>query len=251
MTEVLRKGRYRARLAETDHDIETAQRFRHLCFMERGGAQASPDGRDQDRFDGPCRHVLVEDQGTGQTVGCFRLLLLPGGRALGESYSAQSYDLAGLAGYAAPMAELGRFCCHPDLLDPDILRIAWGALTRLVDAAGVRMLFGCSSFPGTDPAPFGASFALLAARHLGPPDWRPAARPGETAPLHGPLPVGPEGAQALRRLPPLLRTYLAMGGWVGAQAVIDRRMNTLHVFTALEIASVPPRRAAALRALAQ
>ena len=51
-------------------------------------------------------------------------------------------------------------------------------------------------------------------------------------------------------MPPLLRSYLTMGGWVSDHAVVDRDLNTLHVFTGLEIASIPAARAKALRASA-
>jgi putative hemolysin len=51
-------------------------------------------------------------------------------------------------------------------------------------------------------------------------------------------------------MPPLLRTYLLMGGCVSDHAVIDGDLNTLHVFTGLEIAAIPPARARALRAVA-
>ena len=54
---------------------------------------------------------------------------------------------------------------------------------------------------------------------------------------------------ALGRMPPLLRTYLVMGGWVSDHAVIDTDLNTLHVFTGIEIARVPSKRAKLLRAL--
>ena len=54
----------------------------------------------------------------------------------------------------------------------------------------------------------------------------------------------------MRAIPPLLRTYLAMGGWVSDHAVIDRQMNTIHVFTGVEIDRVPVARARALRAIA-
>jgi L-ornithine Nalpha-acyltransferase len=39
----------------------------------------------------------------------------------------------------------------------------------------------------------------------------------------------------LPRLPPLLRTYLGMGGWVSDHAVVDRELDTLHVFTCVEV----------------
>ncbi len=48
------------------------------------------------------------------------------------------------------MMELGRFCIDPACRDPDIVRIAWAALTSYVDARGVKLLFGCSSFAGTE-----------------------------------------------------------------------------------------------------
>jgi putative hemolysin len=51
-------------------------------------------------------------------------------------------------------------------------------------------------------------------------------------------------------MPPLLRTYLMMGGWVSDHAVIDRQMGTLHVFTGVEIRAIPAARARMLRALA-
>ena len=36
------------------------------------------------------------------------------------------------------------------------------------------------------------------------------------------------------KMPPLLRAYLLMG-WVSDHAVIDNKLNTLHVFTGLEV----------------
>jgi putative hemolysin len=60
----------------------------------------------------------------------------------------------------------------------------------------------------------------------------------------------PDARRGLPLIPPLLRTYLAMGGWVSDHAVVDRDLNTLHVFTGLEIGAIPPARARALRAVA-
>ena len=51
----------------------------------------------------------------------------------------------------------------------------------------------------------------------------------------------------MRAMPPLLRTYLMMGGWVSDHAVIDRDLGTLHVFTGVEIKGVPEGRVRALR----
>ena len=232
---------YAVRRAETAADIEAVQRLRHICF------RGSDAGLDQDAFDARCTHVMLEAEGA--LVGCFRLLLLPSGRSVGDSYSAQFYGLAGLQRYATPMAELGRFCIHPQAQGgADILRLAWGALAGFVEANGVRMLIGCSSFEGVDPGRYGDAFALLHARYLPPEAWRPTEKAPEVVRFAGR--GAPELKPALAQMPPLLRSYLSMGGWVSDHAVIDRDLGTLHVFTGLEIGAMRPERLRALRALA-
>lgn len=233
--------RYVARLTRAPADIVAAQRLRTQVF----GLSA----RDSDAFDALCTHVLVEDRRTARLVCCCRVLPLDSGAQIARSYSAQFYDLGALQALTGAVAELGRFCVAPQLRDPDVLRSAWGAVTALVDRHDIKLLFGCSSFRGLDPAGYGDTFAWLRARHLAPPQLRPGRKAPEVHALAA-MPGGPDPRRALRAMPPLLRTYLIMGGWVSDHAVVDRRMNTLHVFTGLEIAAIPPARQRLLRAVA-
>lgn len=240
------KGRYVARLARGEADTRAAQDLRTLAF---GAARA--DQRDCDAYDAICRHVLVEDVASGTLVCCYRLLPLQGGHEIGRSYSAQFYDLSALSAFAAPMLELGRFCTHPDWHDPDILRLAWAAMTRFVDANAVALLFGCTSFQGTRAEAYIDAFAMLGQGHLAPQHWRPRIKAATVFRYTQCLRQHqPDGRRALQAMPPLLRTYLMMGGWVSDHAVVDPQMNTLHVFTGLEISAIPPARARLLRALA-
>ena len=197
-----------------------------------------------DGFDDVCTHVLIEDA-QGHVKCTFRAQVFETPDALAQSYSAQTYDLSALRG--GPFLELGRFCVSDDVDDGDVVRLAWGMVARLVDWTGAETLFGCSSFPGLNPAPYTQAFDLLAASHV-------TDRIGRIAPDIHPFaaqarPVTDRKA-ALSQLPPLLRSYLGMGGWVSDHAVIDAQMQTLHVFTGLRIADIPPARAAALRAVA-
>lgn len=237
----LERGCFRARLTTDPEDLARARALRGLAFRRPG-----PDG---DAFDATCRHLLVEDRRDGALVCCARVMPLAGAEVASLSYAGQHYGLAALSATPGPMLELGRFCLHPARTEPDILRLAWGALTAYVDALGVRMLFGCASFPGTDPAPYAAAFAQLAARHLAPPLWRPEARaPAVYRFAAAALP--PVAARAAgQAMPPLLRSYLGMGGRVSDHAVVDAEMNTLHVFTGVEIAAIPAARQRLLRAV--
>ncbi|MBA86059.1 GNAT family N-acetyltransferase [Thalassobius sp. S69A] len=239
----LKKGRYLTRLAETPEQISAAQRLRHRAFH-------GSEGLDVDAFDAICTHFLVEDQRSGRLVCCFRVLPLPGGDQIGRSYSAQFYELSALAHFPGPMVEMGRFCIDPEIKDPDILRVAWGALTRYVDENQIEMLFGCSSFHGTDAAEYLDAFAVLKQRHLAPRRWLPRVKAPQVFKFAQKLRREPDAKQAMLRMPPLLRTYLLMGGWVSDHAVVDRHMNTLHVFTGLEINAIPPARKRLLRGVA-
>jgi len=244
----LRKGRYVARLADGPDDIRAAQALRYRAFRASG-----PDdsGLDMDKFDALCAHVLVEETRTGALVACCRMLPLPGGHAIGQSYSAQFYELSALHDFSGPMVEMGRFCIHPDHSDPDILRVAWGAMTRFVDDNGVEMLFGCSSFQGVEEDAYMDSFALLKERHLAPKRFLPRVKAPKVFRFAQRLRARqPDRKRAMLRMPPLLKTYLVMGGWVSDHAVVDHDMNTLHVFTGLEIKAIPPSRARLLRATA-
>ena len=195
--------------------------------------------------------MLVEESKTGALVCCFRLMPLATGKEIGQSYSAQYYELSALEHFNGPMVEMGRFCIHPAFKDPDILRVAWGAMTQYVDDEGVEMLFGCSSFKGTEADEYMDAFALLKERHLAPKRFLPRIKAPNVFRFAQMLRLRkPDLKRAQLRMPPLLRTYLLMGGWVSDHAVVDRDLNTLHVFTGLEIKAIPPARKRLLRATA-
>ena len=236
----MHKGRYLVRPAQGVADMAAVFALRTRCFGAAGGTE--------DRFDSTALHVLVVVAASGTPVATFRMSLLAGAQ-IGQSYAAKFYDLTALEAFSGTVLELGRFCIHPDHSDPDILRIAWAALTAYVDNSGVEMLFGCSSFEGTDPAPYLDAFALLKARHLAPARWVPRVKAPEVYRYAARLRRKVDLKKANAAMPPLLRTYLLMGGWVSDHAVVDPAMDTLHVFTCLDIGAIPAARKKLLRAL--
>lgn len=233
------RGDYRARLAAGPGDLARALALRRVAF--RGGT-----ADDADAFDAAASHLLVEGRWDGRLVACCRFMLLASGGEIATSYAAQFYDLTRLAAYPAPMLELGRFCLASDLRDPDVPRLAWGALAAFAAPRDVALIFGCSSFAGTDARRHAAAFALLAARHVAPGRWRPGVKAPEVVRFaDGAAPADPRAGPLA--MPPLLRVYLGLGGWVSDHAVIDRDLGTLHVFTALERVALPAVRARSLR----
>lgn len=217
-------------------DLQACLALRRTRF--RAGATS-----DADRFDPVSEHLMIRD--AAGLAATLRYRLLPDGGAAAAGYSGQFYDLSRFARIAAPVLEIGRLCVRDAGAEPAVLRLVWGTLTAIADAAGVALVFGCTSFPG-HPVPR-ALFAHLAAVAPAPKDLAPGRGGHEVVALAS---DGGGGAGMPPQMPPLLRSYLALGAWVSDHAVIDRDLGTLHVLTALETARVPPARARVLRAIA-
>jgi len=230
-----------ARLASGRADMVRVMALRRAAFPRLSGEE-------EDAQDDLSAHVMVE--GGGVLLGYFRVMLFGWGAGLAQGYAARFYDVAPLSGYARPIAEMGRFCLAPGGVHPDVLRLAWGAMTRLVDEGQAGLLVGCTSFRGAGWEAHRPGLALLAAEFQGPQDHLPGRKAAEV--VDYPRHAGPvtDRRTALAALPPLLRTYLGMGGWVSDHAVVDRELDTLHVFTCVEVDRVPAARAASLRAVA-
>jgi len=236
MTFPFEKGRLRARLAAGDEDLHACQRLRHQCFFGRAGVDVAP-------LDPLFQHLMIHDE-RGQLRGTLRFRVSRTGHDLNQGYVARHYDLRRWNDVAGPFLEIGRFCTVPGDLDADLLRMLWGALTRVVDAQGITMLFGCTSFEGTDPSRYGAVFHRLARNHQGPAALRPVLSDPNA------VPFADIAASGIAPMPALLKSYLSLGGWVGDHVVIDHDMNTLHVFTCLEVNAMSAARVARLRAVA-
>ncbi|WP_179380488.1 GNAT family N-acetyltransferase [Jannaschia marina] len=209
-------GRWRARLVPPER-AASALDLRARVF--RGGAA------DGDGFDARARHLLIS--GADGTLAACARLTLQDGPAIAAGYTAQHYDLRRFAARFPRALEVGRVCLAPECHDPEVPRLLLAVLARLVVEERVAVLYGCSSFPLV-----GTGMARLS-RHTAPADWAPVA----TAPEVRPIPQVP-GA-----LPPLLRGYLSLGARVSDHAVVDDDLGTLHVFTALPVAAIPPARA--------
>lgn len=234
-------GPFEARIGRSCDIMQSALDLRRRVFVPHALS-------DQDAFDHLSLHGRVTDTRTGQTQVAFRVRVLPYGMDLGTTYTGQSYDLTPLRALKGPFLELGRVCQSESSADPTAnpmaLRLAWAAMGALVDRHDASLLIGCTSFQGANPTSHSAALGYLRSHHLGPPALRP--KQASTSAIDLPTAKGTR-----RDIPYLLQSYLSLGGWVSDHAVVDTALDTIHVFTGLRIADIPPSRKTRLRALAQ
>lgn len=236
-----RLGTYEVRLAGGEGDVALAQALRHRVFRAGDDGKA---GRDEDRFDPFCDHLLLVDPARGtdpasRVVGTYRLLTQERAHEAGGFYGQAEFDVAALVSRHPDrrFLELGRSCVLPDYRGRRTMELLWHGVWAYVLAQGTDVLFGCASLGGVEPEECRAPLAILRAHALAPAQWQ--AEP--TAPDHYELPDAVGHGAGLRAVPPLIRGYLRLGGQVSAHAVIDRDFGTTDVFLVLPRERISPR----------
>jgi putative hemolysin len=233
----VRSGSLQVRLAETLADIDAAQALRYRIFYEEMGARPTAEmarlRRDGDDFDGICDHLLVIDHargsGSSAVVGTYRLIRREAARRHGRFYSESEYDVAPILAYPGEILELGRSCVAADARNRPTMQLLWRGIAAYVFHHDVALMFGCASLPGIDAAALALPLSYLYHHHLAPPELRASALPGRYVDMRRLDPASVDQARALAKLPPLVKGYLRLGGFVGDGAVIDHQFNTTDV----------------------
>jgi putative hemolysin len=233
----LRAGPLGVRLAENAAEIDAVQALRFDVFYREMGAH--PDAatlasaRDRDAFDAVADHLLVVDHNRGEgaagVVGTYRLIRRSAADRLGRFYSAAEYDISALIVAAPHLMELGRSCVRRDYRNRAVMQLLWRGIAAYVARHKVDLMFGCASLPGTNPDALSVALTYLASHHLAPPEIRPRALPDRYVEMIRQDPKTLDARRALISLPPLIKGYLRLGGFVGDGAVIDAQFNTTDV----------------------
>lgn len=218
---------FKVRLARDEVDIRAAQRLRYEVFVEEMGAETSAANRqervERDRFDPFFDHLLLLYQ--DQVVGVYRLMRHDMASAGIGFYSAKEYDLRKLEGRRA--LELGRSCVAKDFRGGVGMHLLWDGLGDYVTRHKIELLFGVASFPDSNIAPLKPALTFLHHKYLAPEDLRVRSKYYVSLDQMAWEAVDQRAAQ--REIPPLIRAYLRLGGFVGDGAFIDHGFNTVDV----------------------
>lgn len=233
----VRTGRLLIRIAETVEEIYAAQRLRYRVFYEEMAARPTTEmaaaGRDFDSFDEYCDHLLVFDCDRGDgpegVIGTYRVMRREGAAERGRFYSADEYDIENLLAIPGEILELGRSCIDGAYRNGTTMQLLWRGIAEYVRCYDIEVMFGCASLPGTDPDELAPALAYLYRHHLAPPALRARARPERRVAMDRNPGNDVSPRQALRMLPPLIKGYLRLGGFVGDGAVVDHDFGTTDV----------------------
>ncbi|OYV84418.1 MAG: hemolysin-like protein, partial [Acidiphilium sp. 21-68-69] len=105
----------------------------------------------------------------------------------------------------------------------------WRGIAAYVFQHGIELMFGCASLHGTDLDELAPCLTYLHAHHLAPQNIRPRALDARYVEMRRLGDDEYDARQALAELPPLIKGYLRLGGFVGDGAVIDWQFNTTDI----------------------
>ncbi len=211
--------RYTLLLSTDPALIDAAQRLRHDVFTSEPGfaLEGASDGRDADRFDEFCDHLLVREDVSGELVGCYRMLPPPGAIAAGSLYTATEFDVQGLDSLRPSLVEMGRAVVREDHRNGGVVLLMWAGILAYLDRCGYDYVAGCVSVPvcGVDEETPGSQIRgvrdFVRRRHAAPAEY--------TVYPYRPVTVDGKGLDDIQpparvAVPPLMRGYLRLGAQV-------------------------------------
>ncbi len=215
--------RYTLLLTSDPTLVEAAQRLRYEVFSTEPGFTVRNDAAaDADRFDQYCDHILVRDDGSGDVIGCYRMLPPPSAIAAGGLYTAHEFDISALDPLRSSMVEMGRAVVRSDHRNGAVILMMWTGILTYLDRCGYDYVVGCVSVPTHGDGPPGShlravrDFALD--RHAAAPEFR----------VHPYRPVVLDGRDLDSITPPertaipaLMRGYLRLGARICGQPAHD------------------------------
>ena len=110
------------------------------------------------------------------------------------------------------------------------MQMLWRGIALYSFHYNIQVMFGCASLPGADPSQHAMALSYLYHHHLAPPEIRVRALASRFVEMNVLPPGSYDPRRAMARVPPLIKGYLRLGGFVGDGAVIDPEFNTTDVF---------------------
>ena len=157
-------------------------------------------------------------------------------------YTANEFDISKILSFPGNILELGRSCVDINYRNTMTLQLLWQGIAAYVFNNKIDLMFGCASFPGTQPETHQAALAYLRSQHQAPQIIRPSALPKKYIDMASRHEAIGDEVIKINNLPPLIKGYIRVGGQVGDGAVIDSQFNTTDVCLIMDTSLVDQKR---------
>jgi putative hemolysin len=218
---------FKALFVQDGRLLEKAQLLRQRVFF-------GSKGKDKDKFDRFCRHLVVIDKSTQDVVGTYRLLL--GSVAFKNSgfYSEGEFDLRNIkTNCRGKLLEIGRACVDGSYRKYPVINLMWAKIISYIKQHNVRYVFGCASINNPSPRKIGALFKFFKKKCFAPAKLRVYPLRQKRY-IYAKAGFKLKEKEVLKLMPSLVKGYLKMGAYVCSEPVWDKDFNTADFFMLLD-----------------
>lgn len=227
-------GTYELKIIDDSHPlISKVKELRQKSFFK----ETHENALDSDEFDKFCDHLAIIDKSVSDdhVVGTYRLLLKSKLVTSQKFYSQSEFDISKLIKKKSlTLLEAGRSCVHEDYRDGRIIKLLWRGLATYIIRNEVDLIFGCASFPSSNPKLFANQLSYLHHFHMPPKSLRTTPLKNLKAEYRIVEKKFINAEDEFRKLPPLIKAYIRVGAFIGSGAAVDNQFNTTDVLIVLE-----------------
>ncbi len=227
-------GNIEVYLTTCPEKIREAQKLRYRVFSDHYHhshhfEHAQNEGIDEDVLDKFCHILIAEDVRDGRVVGTYRLIQEDAAHKAGGFLSSSEFDLKILEKQPWRKLELGRACVDPEYRTGRTIHLLWQVIKAYIVHFDISLLFGIGSFPVVQAEAVKQALSYLHAYYLAPEHYRTRALASSFVSMDIIPKDHIDVTQALAELPPLIKGYIRIGGFVGEGAFLDTSFGSLDV----------------------
>ena len=227
---------FQVKIAQTQDEIEAAQRLRFEVFHVEAEEHQAENGKnnrlDVDEFDEVSKHLIIIDKSKNIVVGTYRLLF--GFDAKEKGFHAEKiFDINNIRNTEGELLELGRSCIHREYRSNPVINLLWNGIAWQVKKYNIKYIFGCPRLGLTKPDEISEVFSLLKDKYYAQEQF-----------LVNPLPKNVFSGlkedieivnhrKTFRKLSPLIKGYLHIGALVCSYPAVYHELGSVVLFMLL------------------
>lgn len=238
---LITNNKYVVRFAQTEEDLEAAQRLRFEVFnIELGeGLESSFEyQRDIDPYDDQCHHLMVIERSSENVIGTYRMQTYRIAQRAKGFYTEGEYKISDLPDEILKNSiEVGRACIQREHRNGRVLYLLWRGLARYMMHTETRYLFGCCSLTSQDETEAWQVMQYLRHKNYLHPHLRTETKPDYECEA---VDVDPNAWKDIK-LPQLFRLYMDLGAKVCSPPALDQEFKTIDYLVILDVESLDER----------
>ncbi len=218
-------------------ELKEALKLRYQVFHREMIGREKSNGIDVDAYDFNCDHLIIVEKRTNQIVGTYRLNC---SLFSNDFYSAQEFNLKRILDQPGVKLELGRACIHKDYRRGMVISLLWKGIGDYMAATNAQVMFGCASIKTANPREAAMLYRNFLDDGRFTPEYFAPPTKSFTMPnldlwikhFKSPL-TESEKMEVKELIPPLCRTYLKVGAFLGGEPAWDAEFKCIDFLTIL------------------